>query len=89
MNKVIAISNVKLRYVFVSKSIVQKICQRFYFFVLKTCWNFRTDLQTVQQLNLRMMGYFDSKNLLLASKEIENLVVNNREETSCSQERDN
>lgn len=72
-----------------SKSIVQKICQRFYFFVLKTRLNFRTDLQTVQQLNLRMMGYFDSKKLLLASKEIENLVVNNREETSCNQERNN
>lgn len=79
MNKVIA----------VSKSIVQKICQSFYFFVLKTRWNFRTDLQTVQQLNLRTIGYFDSKKLLLALKEIENLVVNNREENSCNQELNN
>lgn len=66
-----------------SKSIVQKICRRFYFFVLKTRLNSRTDLQTVQQLNVRMIGYFDSKKLLLALKEIENLVVNNREENSC------
>lgn len=46
-------------------------------------------LQTVQQLNLRMIGYFDSKKLLLALKEIENLVVNNREENSCNQELNN
>lgn len=72
-----------------SKSIVQKICQRFYFFVLRTRLNFRTDLQTVQQLNLRMIGYFDSKKLLLALKEIENLVVNNREENICNQELNN
>lgn len=44
-------------------------------------------LQTVQQLNLRMIGYFDSKKLLLALKEIENLFVNNNgEENSCNQE---
>lgn len=72
-----------------SKSIVQKICQRFYFFVLKTRLNFRTGLQTVQQLNLRMIGYFDSKKLLLALNEIENLVVNNCEEISCNQEQNN
>lgn len=72
-----------------SKSIVQKICQRFYFFVLKTRLNFRTDLQTVQQLNLRLIGYFDSKKLLIPLKEIENLVVNNREENSCNQELNN
>lgn len=72
-----------------SKSIVQKICQRLYFFVLKTRLNFRTDLQTVQQLNLRVIGYFDSKKLLSVLKEIENLVVNNRKENSSNQELNN
>lgn len=46
-------------------------------------------LQTVQQLNLRMIGYFDSKKLLFALNEIENLVVNNCEEISCNQELNN
>lgn len=72
-----------------SKSIVQKICQRFNFFVLKTRLNLRTDLQTVLQLNLRMIGYFDSKKLLLVLKEMENLVVNNRKENSSNQELNN